>query len=161
MCGLFGSATIRDLFCLGIRHQDLSRDCFSLVFHFVLFCVRTLMTLNLQTDRRCVDDSLLCSWLYDLLVASKCWSVVLRNARSSCELFPASLQCGRSMLDGFNLSLASTGGEGLIPFKKPRMLAGMFRLPWRFVRNSTSNKLTSNLRAVVVEHGMMFSCVLL
>ena len=53
------------------------------------------------------------------------------------------------------------GGEGLTPFKKPRMLAGMFRLPWRLVRNSTSNKLVSRMRAVVMEHGMMFSCVLL
>ena len=129
-----------------------------MLFYFV--CERAGLWSS-ERDRRFVDDSLLCSWLYDLLVASKCWSVVLRNAGSGCELFPASLQCGRSMLDGFNLSLASTDGEGLIPFKNPRMLAGMFRLPWRLVRNSTSNKLTSNIRAVVVEHGMMFSCVLL
>ena len=36
-------------------------------------------------------------------------------------------------------------GEGLIPFRNPRMLAGMFRLLWRFVRDSTSNKLVSRI----------------
>ena len=134
---------------------------FSCVSFCSILCANAHDFGSSETDRRCVNDSLLCCWLYDSFVASKCWSVVLRNEGSGCELFPASLQCGRFMLDGFNLSLASTGGEGLIPFKKPRMLAGMFRLPWRLVRNSTSNKLVSRMRAVVMEHGMMFSCVLL
>ena len=135
--------------CVGCSAVPQSGICFAWEY-----CIRI-------SRKRFVDDSLLCSWLYDLLVASKCCSVVQRNAGSGYELFPAKLECGRSMLEGFSLSLASTSGEGLIPFRKPRMLAGMFRLPWRFVCNSTSNKLVSRMRAVVMEHGMMFSCVLL
>ena len=45
-----------------------------MLFYFV--CERAGLWSS-ERDRRFVDDSLLCSWLYDLLVASKCWSVVL------------------------------------------------------------------------------------